>query len=171
MILFFRLIWTFLFSRFRTPCPVVGPCLTPFRCLPTDLDVLRHMNNGIYFSILDLARVDLMTRAGIASKLSRNGFYPVVVAETIRFKKSISPFESFFVETTVIGWDDKAFLLQQKFLKKNECVAEAVIRARFLKKTGGSVNPSQVLEIAEYNLASPALPTWIKAWNNQQKVN
>ena len=37
---------------------VLGLCLTPFRCWFTDLDVLRHMNNGKYFSIMDLARVD-----------------------------------------------------------------------------------------------------------------
>lgn len=42
-----------------------------------------------YFSILDLAPVDLMNHAGFAGELSAKGWYPVVVAETIRFRKSL----------------------------------------------------------------------------------
>ena len=30
------------------------------RVLPTDLDVLGHMNNGVYLSIFDLGRFDLL---------------------------------------------------------------------------------------------------------------
>jgi acyl-CoA thioesterase FadM len=86
---------------------------------------------------MDLARVDLMTRAGIAQKISNKGWYPVVVAETMRFHKSIEPFEKFYIESKILGWDDKAFLLEQRFLRKNICVTEAVIRARFL------INPKE----------------------------
>ncbi len=170
MNLFFRLFWISIFSKFRSPTSVLGPCLTPFTCGPADLDVLRHMNNGRYFSILDLARVDLLIRAGLADKISKNGWYPVVVAETMRFKKSINLFESFFVETSVLGWDEKAFILHQRFLRKNDCVAEAVIRARFLKKSGGSVDPLLIIELAGINTAPSELPDWIQDWNRQQSV-
>ena len=33
---------------------------TPFRVVPTDLDLLRHMNNGKYLTLMDLGRMDLM---------------------------------------------------------------------------------------------------------------
>lgn len=171
MNLFFRLIWISLFSKYRSKSSVLGPCLTPFVCWPTDLDVLRHMNNGRYFSILDLARVDLMVRAGIADQIASQGWYPIVVAETIRFRKSIHVFEKFFVETTVLGWDEKAFLLQQRFLKKDVCIAEAVIRARFLKKSGGTVNPADILVLAGINENSPQLPEWVQSWNQQQSLS
>jgi acyl-CoA thioesterase FadM len=166
--LFFRLFWLTLFSRFRTTVPVLGPCLTPFRCLPTDLDVLRHMNNGRYFSIMDLARVDLLIRSKIAAQISRNGWYPVVVAETIRFRKSLKLFARFQVETTVVGWDERAFILQQKFWTGDTCMAAAVVRARVLKKTGGSVLPSEVLALAGVTAESNALSGWIRDWNQQQ---
>jgi hypothetical protein len=71
MNLIFRLIFTLLLSKARGPVSVLGPCLTPFRCWFTDLDILRHMNNGKYFSIMDLARVDLMIRAGLYKKLAQ----------------------------------------------------------------------------------------------------
>jgi len=53
-----------------------GPRLDPhevgrltFRVLPTDLDVLGHMNNGVYLSIMDLGRMDLLQRSGVWSRL------------------------------------------------------------------------------------------------------
>jgi len=155
-------------SRFRSKVSVFGPCLTPFICWPADLDVLRHMNNGRYFSIMDLGRVDLMIRAGIATQLSENGWYPVVVAESMRFRRSIDPFVSFSVETTVLGWDDKAFILRQRFIKGQTCFAEAMVRARFLKKTGGSVLPNEILKLVHVDQESPHLPETVRLWNLNQ---
>jgi acyl-CoA thioesterase FadM len=163
--LFFRLFWLSLVSRFRKPCSVLGPCETPFRCSLFDLDILRHMNNGKYLSILDLARVDLMNRAGLSQELRARGFYPVVVAETIRFRKSIRAFESFTVVTKVIGWDEKAFIVEQSFMKKGVLIADAVIRARFLKVSGGAVLPKDILAMSGVHETSPALPDWVQRWN------
>ncbi|MBL7555706.1 MAG: thioesterase family protein [Bdellovibrionaceae bacterium] len=168
MNLFIRLILVSIFARLRNKVSVLGPCLTPFRCVPTDLDILRHMNNGVYLSIMDLARVDLMIRAGLAGKLSKNGIYPVVVAETIRFRKSLKLFDRFFIETTVLGWDEKAFILQQRFLRGADVIAEGVVRARFLRKTGGSVVPTEVLALAGVEMNSPSLPDALKMWNQNQ---
>ncbi len=147
MNLFLRLFLTFILAHFRSPCPINGPCLTPFRVWLTDLDVLGHMNNGVYFSILDLARVDLMVRSGLLAKLRAAGLYPVIAAETMRFRRSLQLFQRFDVQTRVIGKDDKAFLLEQLFLrrpdtkKEAEIMAEAVIRVRFLRRSGGTVAP------------------------------
>src|SRR6187402_4009987 len=78
------------------------------RVLPTDLDVLGHMNNGVYFSIMDLGRMDLMIRAGSWAKLKQHGFYPVASNETITFRKSLQPWQRFTLETRIVGYDDKA---------------------------------------------------------------
>jgi acyl-CoA thioesterase FadM len=126
------------------------------------------MNNGKYLSIMDLARLDLLIRTKIASQISRNGWYPIVVAETIRFRKSLKLFDAFLVETSVVGWDEKAFVLQQKFWCHDICMAEAVVRARVLKKSGGSVLPREVLALAGLTAESNALTGWISDWNDQQ---
>lgn len=169
MNLIFRLLYLTFFSARRSAVSIMGPCVTPFRCWFTDLDVLRHMNNGKYFSIMDLARVDLMIRAGLWKKLAQKGWYPVVVAETMKFKKSLGPLQKFNIVTRVIGWDEKAFLLTESFMVGDQVYAEAVIRARFLKKSGGSVTPSELLELAGEKGPSPELPEWIRAWNQAQQ--
>ncbi len=78
--------------------------------MPTDLDVLRHMNNGRYLSLFDLGRWDLLIRTGMADAMRSHGWYAVVSSETITFRKSLNPWQRFDVESRLIGHDDKAHL-------------------------------------------------------------
>jgi hypothetical protein len=73
MNLFLRFFYLVLTLPFKSKVPKLGPCRTSFLCWPTDLDVLMHMNNGKYFSILDLARIDLMGARGYLRLLSNRG--------------------------------------------------------------------------------------------------
>ena len=50
------------------------------RVLPNDTDILRHVNNGIYLSLMDLGRMDLMIRSGRWQQLSGLGWPPVATA-------------------------------------------------------------------------------------------
>ncbi len=137
MNLFLRLLFTLIAARFRPACPAEGPCRTPFRVWLTDLDVVGHMNNGVYLSILDVARFDLLARSGVLGKLRAAGIFPVIAAETIRFRRPLWLFQRFDVVTQVIGRDDKAVLVGQVFVRRGgqkEVMTEAVIRIRFLRK-------------------------------------
>jgi acyl-CoA thioesterase FadM len=167
MNLFLRLLLLLLTYRFRPRCEKLGPARKRFLVWPPDLDVLWHVNNGVYLSMLDVARVDWMLRSGMAGPLRQRGFYPVVAAETIRFRRSLQLFQTFEVETKVLGWDDKAFLVQHRFLRGEELVAEAVVRARFLKRRGGTVTCAELLEAIGVAEPSPPLPDWVAAWNSE----
>ncbi len=163
-----RFLWLLLVVRRRSPVPAFGPCRTPFRVWFTDLDVFRHMNNGIYLVIMDLARLDLMIRSGLWQKLKANGWYPVVVAETVQFRRSLNLFERFEIETRVLGWDDKAILLEQRFVRGEEVVAHALVRARFLKKSGGTVAPRDLAMAVGFDPESPVLEGYAARWNAEQ---
>jgi acyl-CoA thioesterase FadM len=167
MNLFLRLLLLFLTASFRPRCPALGPARKRFIVWPPDLDVLLHVNNGVYLSMLDVARVDLLLRSGIGKQIRKKGYYPVVAAETIRFRRSLQLFQVFYVETTVIGWDEKAIILQHHFLRRGELVAEAIIRSRFLKRGGGTVSSAELLETIGHSGPSPQLPEWIDAWNRE----
>ena len=164
MNLLLRLLWLLLTARRRTPTLVLGPCDSAFRVLPNDLDVLLHMNNGRYFSVMDLARVDLMVRSGLWPQLRSRGWYPVVVRETMEFRRSLQLFDRYTVRTTVIAWDDRHILLAQVFFRGEVEMASAVVKARFLKKSGGSVATAELLALAGITHASPALPESVQAW-------
>lgn len=164
MNLIFRLIHIFLFSRFRGKVDILEECATPFRVLPSDLDVLMHMNNGVYLSLQDLARMDYMIRAQAFSKISAQGWYPVVASETIRFRRSLGPFQKFELKTRLISWDDRYLYLEHRFVRKGEVLALGMIRARFLSKQGGSVSPAQLMKVLSLDLSPPEFPLHLKEW-------
>jgi acyl-CoA thioesterase FadM len=160
--LVFRLLWLWLVARFRPGCPVLGPVRTPFRVLPTDLDVLRHVNNGVYLSLLDLARTDLLVRSGLGSRVRSEGWYPVVTAESIHFRRSLTVFQRFHVVTRVVGWDDTTIFLDQRFVRGDELVASALVAGRFLRR-GGSITPAELLAVAGMAATQPpAMPEWAR---------
>jgi YbgC/YbaW family acyl-CoA thioester hydrolase len=165
MNLIFRLMWILLARRWRTRNPILGPCSTPFRVLPNDLDLLMHMNNGRYFSLMDAARVDMMARSGFWTQSQKLGWYPVVVHETLSFYRSLKLWQAFEVRTHVIAWDDKHILVQQDFYRGAQLMAGGIVKARFLKKSGGSVPVADLLALGNVDTPSPALPDWAAAWN------
>src|SRR5690625_2234262 len=85
------------------------------RVWPTDLDILWHMNNGKYLSIMDVARFVLLQRNGVWSVFQREGWYPVVVGQTISYRKSLNPWQKFVIETRIIGFDEQAVYVEQRF--------------------------------------------------------
>jgi len=173
MNLWLRLLRLAIASSRRSGCDRLGPCRTPFRVLPTDLDLLGHMNNGKYLSLLDVARLDLMIRAGMAAEVKRRKWYPVVTAETIQFYRSLQPFERFEVVTRVLGWDERSIFLEQRFVRSpggtEEVIAEAIIRARMLARAGGSVPTAELMPVLGVPSESPALPSWVRTWADAQE--
>jgi len=168
MSLIIRLLFLLFTSRRRTRLQVLDTCVTPFRVWFNDLDVLFHMNNGRYFTILDLARVDLMMRSGLWRQLKARRWYPVVTLETMRFHRSLELGDRYDVHTRVIGWDEKHIFIEQGFVRGDVQVALAVVRARFLKRSGGVVSTAELIEVAGITQASPTLPEWVARWSDAE---
>src|ERR1700712_1094325 len=59
------------------------------RVMPNDLDILRHVNNGIYLSLMDLGRMDLFIRSGQWKQLQRRGWYSVAASVTVTYRRSL----------------------------------------------------------------------------------
>lgn len=116
------------------------------RVLPTDLDLLMHVNNGIYFSLMDFGRWDMVFRNGVHDTCSRKDWYAVVAGETIKFKKSLKLWDKFTLQTRIVGSDEKNFFIHQKFICRGELMATGLVKVRFLKKKGGGVSPEELLK-------------------------
>mgnify|MGYP002144339972 CR=1 FL=1 len=165
MNLWLRLIWAMLSWRRRSPLTLSAVGRRRFRVWPSDLDVFNHMNNGKYGSLMDLARLDLLLRSGTWQRMKKLNWYPVVVAETITFRKSLMPWQKFDMESKVIGWDDQAFYFDQRMVVDGEIYTQGIVRIRFLKKARGIVTPAEVLEVThDWYGPEPVLPSWVKQW-------
>jgi YbgC/YbaW family acyl-CoA thioester hydrolase len=150
-------------SRRRRPLAVWDPASLPLRVLPTDIDIAMHVNNGMYLSLMDLGRFDLMVRSGVWKRMRRRGWSPVVSAETISFRKSLQLWQEYTIETRIIGLDTKAIFFEQRMVADGEMYARAYIATRLVTKAG-PVSQEDIL--AEFG-APPAdlvLPEWIHEW-------
>ena len=165
MNLWFRLLYDLLTMRRRPAVDWQSVGKRTFRVWPSDLDIFRHMNNGIFLSLLDLGRYDLAMRSGIWQEWKKLGWYPVVVAETITFRKSLMPWQKFDLESKVIGWDDQAIYFEQRFVVKGEIYTKAIVRIRFLKRSRGIVSPAELLaQFGGWKGPEPTLEKWIIDW-------
>ncbi len=160
----FRTILHAILSRFGPRLGHYDVASTKFRVLPTDLDILNHMNNGVYLSIADLGRFDLFIRNGAWAIFKKRGWYPVVASETISFRKSLEPWQRFVVESRLLGLDEKAAYVEQRFTVDGEIYTKAYIRARFLKKSGGVVTIEELLEAVGPVPRDSQVPAWLVEW-------
>lgn len=145
-----RTLWIFLFTKKILPKSEFNELTeVTMRVLPTDLDILWHVNNGVYFSFMDFGRWDMIFRNGIYDLSIKKGWYSVVAGETIKFKRSLKLWDKFTIQTRVIGHDDKNFFISQKFICRGEEMATGLVKVRFLKKKGGGVTSQEVMN--EFN--------------------
>lgn len=170
--MFFRTLLHSLISRFGPRLGHYDVVNTRFRVLPTDQDILRHMNNGVYLSIMDIARFDMLHRTGVWRTFVDKGWYPVVVAETISFRKSLQLWQRFTIESRILGFDSKAVYVEQRFVRPDadgqpEIYAQGFIRGRFLKRGGGVVSIDELTEALGVAPADVTVPEWLLAWSDE----
>lgn len=164
MNLYFRLLRLLLTSSRRAYRDMWETGVTRYRVQPSDLDTVGHMNNAKYLALMDLGRVDLMLRSGSWKRTREQGWYPVVAAQTIRYRRSLQPWQRFELHTRVLGVDERAIYMEQEFRVGSELYARAVVECRFLRKRGGSVPTSEIVGLFGGLPEDRVLPDWVRDW-------
>lgn len=151
-----------------------------FRVWPTDVDILRHMNNGKYLSIMDVARFDLIQCNGVLALFEREAWYPVVVGQTISYRKSLNPWKKFEIESKILGFDDQAVYMEQRFVRRAphgsaieglpDLYARAIVRARILRRSGGVVPVAEIIEKSGASPEALVVPADVLAWGASTKL-
>ena len=164
MVLLLRTLWKALTLKLRPPLDPLGTSILVFRVWPNDLDVNVHMNNGRFLSVMDLGRFDLSFRTRLGRVMLRNRWRALVGGVTIRYRRSLDPFEAYELHTRILGWDAKWFFLEQRFLKQNgDLAAEGVVRALFRGREG-NVPIAEVLSRMGYEGPALEAPEAIRRW-------
>ncbi len=164
MNLLYRLIRVVIQALFRGRIGFFEASTLTFRVLPNDLDLNMHMTNSRYLSIMDLGRVDLITRTEMGKYFLKGRWQAMLGAAHIRFRRGLSPFEKYQLVTQIIGVDDKWMYIEQRFESKGSVVAYAVVRGVFLKN-GKTVTVTDVLEeLGIDDLSLPPLSDALKQW-------
>ncbi len=145
---------------------VLEPSVTRMRVNPFDLDLLFHVNNGVYLQMADVGRWDFIADLGGISKLRARRWYPVVAAATVKYKRSLQLGQRFTITTRVLGWDERAVYLEQVFAVGDTVHATAWIAGRFLQVGGKRIPMPDVVALLSGGTApeSPELPAEVAAW-------
>ncbi|CAH1778091.1 unnamed protein product [Owenia fusiformis] len=140
-----------------------GEVFTPGICLTTDLDLVLHMNNARYLRECDFARFDFWITTGIYQAVRKLKGRMLAGASTIRYRKSIDLFDTYNIITKLLCWDDKAFYVEQKFVRNRDSFVCAVVT---LKQTwSGGISPQNALDDHYGRPVSPLpTPEHVKHW-------
>jgi YbgC/YbaW family acyl-CoA thioester hydrolase len=130
----------------------------------TDIDELRHMNNGVYLGLMDHARLDLLLRSGMWSAIRAAGIYPVVTMQTISYRKSLELGDRYELQTRICGYDDRQVYLEQRFVRDGEVTARAFVAGRFLRDRGGVVGMAELGEVTGVDVTALPIPAWMADW-------
>src|SRR5690554_674971 len=166
MNLMLRLIWILL-KRARVPrTNPLQKLRVRSRALPNDLDLNMHVNNGRYLSFADLGRVDWFVRSGCLQVARKEKAIPVIGDATARFIRQLKAFDRFYIETRLLGWNEKWAYLEHRILDQHDRLAAiVVIRGMFWSKKKGGMTPAELLAGTGHpNLVSPELPEWVASW-------
>lgn len=166
MNLYFRMLLLYLLPKKPRTLSMWDTSRTAMRVVPTDLDLIGHVNNGKYLTMMDLGRVDLMRRSGFWKQLKKLGWYPVVAGQFITYRRSLKLWQKFEIHTRLLGVDARWIYIEQNFVSRGKLYAHAVIRARFLKRQGGSVEISEIAEAVGGLPENFIVPQWIQDWSD-----
>jgi acyl-CoA thioesterase FadM len=128
------------------------------------------MNNGRYLQIMDLGRLDLLIRSGLGGAVWRNGWTPVANAALVRFRRELRGFDSYRLETRVVGWLEQAVLIEQTFVfaggeREGQVSARALFRgALYDRKASRYVPVADLMQAIGVTAASPTSPADVEAF-------
>ncbi|KAM5314126.1 protein THEM6 isoform 2-T2 [Glossophaga mutica] len=132
------------------------------RVLPSDLDLLLHMNNARYLREADVARTVHLVRCGVLEALHALGGRTVLAASCARYRRSLRLLEPFEVRTRLLSWDDRAFYVEARFISLRDGFVCALLRSR--QHVLGTSPDRIVQHLCKRKVEPPELPEDLRHW-------
>jgi acyl-CoA thioesterase FadM len=137
MNLIFRLLVALVSTLFKPRLPAHKPSTAlSLMVLPNDIDINFHMNNGRYFTICDLARIDIFLRTGLAKTMLKEKWIPVISTNSMIYKKPLRVFQRYRLEMDVLNWDERSFDMTHRFIVEDRIVAKGSSKGIIVGKEG-----------------------------------
>lgn len=169
MVVLGRLIKALFVARFQKKIDVFDQARTTMRVWPNDLDLNVHANSGRYISFMDVARMALLVRMRIFTKVIRRKWRPLVGGTMITYRKSLLPFEKFTIKSRIIGWDEKWFYFEHIIVNsRGDLAAIANVRG-LLRGPDGNVPAADLVALSDRDVVSPPIPEFIKRWSEAEE--
>jgi acyl-CoA thioesterase FadM len=163
MNLYLRLLWIWLRARLKPPIRIGDTIEMRLRVWPNDIDVIGHMNNGRYMTIIDLALIEYFTRTGFLKVIVRKGWRPMLGGSMISFRRGLKPFRRYTLRFAVSCWDDRWNYMRFEFVRDGRAMAVGHAKGAVVGAEG-IVNTAETHAALGIDERSPAVPASIAAW-------
>lgn len=164
MNLYFRMLVTLLASRWGKGIEYDEPLRTSHWVLPLDLDVFGHMNNGRYLQMMDLSRVNWMSRSGVLRAMFSRRWGALIGGACVRFRRSLKLFQRYQIETRLLSWDQRWWFIQHRFMDHHQqAVALGVVRCA-LRDGNCWVDTDEVLSAVSPYAVPAVPPEYVARW-------
>lgn len=150
-------------ARRAPPLPLDAVHVSHLRCLPTDIDPWRELNNGRTLTLYDLGRIPLVIRTGLYDVLKREGWGIAVAGASVRWRRRVRAFERLEMRSALAGRDARFVYVHQSLWRGGTAVSAALIRSA-VTGPGGIVPPEWLLAALGREDWRPSLPDWIASW-------
>jgi acyl-CoA thioesterase FadM len=176
MNLWLRLLWLLLTSPFKARLQLPeGVSRLEMRVMPNDLDTNVHMNNGRFFTLMDLGRMDLLFRGGATWTIIRRRMWaPVLGAVQMRFRLPLDLWQKFTLETRLLCWDAQWFYIEQRFIigsgpRKGAVAAIGLLRGGFYDGRNKRVlQIEEMMTTLRLSIQSPAEPDFVTIFKQSE---
>lgn len=155
-------------SLWRPRLEVTDTAVVTGRVWPTDADV-SATNNAAYLVFLEMARVDLQLRTGLARVAARRRWAAPMASIHVRFRKPLRRFQKFRATARLVYWDDKWLYVAQRIETDGEVVATALAKSLVLGEAG-RIAPSDVAAALESSLGMPSKPPMVQPYEETEML-
>ena len=150
--------------RVTTPQQALAPAALRLRVWPHDCDLNLHLNNGRYFTLMDLGRLHLLAQMGLLWPLFRRRWAPVLAAAEINYIRPLAPFTAFDLTSRLAYWDAKYFFVEQRFTVAGRLYAHATVKGLFVHKRV-PVPTADVMALVANPPPCPSMPARLAHWD------
>ncbi len=140
------------------------------RCWPWDIDFAMELNNGRTLTLMDLSRIPLAFRTGLARALFAQKWQMTMAGVSVRYRRRVRPFEKVSIQTRALGHDARFLYLEQAMVKRSGETAHHALYRVAVTDRDGIVAPDRVLEAMGCGAQKHALPDWVTAWIEADKL-
>ena len=164
MNLYFRLFWL-MFWRVRhcRSIDFLGTSKISYRALPMDCDINLHLTNSRYPALMDLARTYMLAEMGLLKRFLKLKWLPIVNAAEFTYIRDIKPLRRFDIESRLVGWDEKYFYIEQRFVSDDTLHCIVHVRGVFVNNRKQVPIPDMLKE-AGFDGPAPSLPPEVEKW-------
>lgn len=142
----------------RSPDPID---VTTHRVRLADVDANLHMNQAAWFEVMEVARWSWALRNRVVRGWTR-GNGAVVGQQALVYKRELPPLARFSVDTRLVGFDRRAVVFEQTFLRAGQ--PHGVGRVNGLFQEDGRLMTREVTEARFGELIRDRHPAAVEAW-------